>query len=82
MIEVDNFWHHKTFEAFLADLQRSHDKEIHKQEKEALHCTENDKTDGRLDEKEVINLCSENWTTTSEVCNGEESRIQGSQDTE
>ena len=25
MIEVENFWHHKTFEAVLADLQRSQD---------------------------------------------------------
>ena len=32
MIEVDNFWHQKTFEVVLANLQRSHDKEIHEQE--------------------------------------------------
>ena len=43
MIEIDNFWHHKTFEAVLANLWRSHDEEIHKQDNEALHCTENDK---------------------------------------
>ena len=74
MIEVDNFWHHKTFEAVLANLQRSWDEEIHEQENEVLHCTENDETNGKLDEKEVINLCSESWTTTSEICYGEESR--------
>ena len=74
MIEVDNFWHQKTFEVVLANLLRSHDEEIHEQESEDLHCTQNDKTNGKLDEKEVINLCSENWTTTSEICKGEESR--------
>ena len=74
MIEVDNSWHHKTFEVVLADLWRSQDEEIHKQENKVLHCTENDKTNGKLDEKEVINLCSESWTTTSEISNGEESR--------
>ena len=74
MIEVDNFWHHKTFEAVLANLQRSCDKENHEQENEALHCTENDKTKGKLEEKEVINLSSESQTTTSEICKGEESR--------
>ena len=26
MIEVDNFWHQKTFEAVLADLQRNQNK--------------------------------------------------------
>ena len=41
MIEVDNFWHQKTIETVLADLWRSHDKEIHKQENKTLHCTEN-----------------------------------------
>ena len=31
MIEVDNFWHLKTFEAVLTNLQRRQDKEIHEQ---------------------------------------------------
>ena len=56
MIEVDNCWHHRTFEVVFTDLQRSCDKEIHEQENEALHCTEKDKINGKLDEKEVINL--------------------------
>ena len=40
MIEVDNFWYQKTFEAVLADLWRRCDEEIHEQENETLHCTE------------------------------------------
>ena len=74
MIEVDNFWHLKTFQAVLANLQRSHDEETHEHEYEFLHCTKNDKTNRELDEKEVIDLCSESQTTTSEICYGEVSR--------
>ena len=74
MIEVDNFWHLKTFEGVLADLWRRQDEEIHKLKNEFLHCTESDKTNRELDEKEVIDLCSESWTTTREICNGEENR--------
>ena len=59
MIEVENFWHLKTFEAVLTNLQRRQDKEIHKQKDGSLHCTENDNTNGELDGKEVIDLCSE-----------------------
>ena len=44
MIEVDKFWHLKTFEAVLTDLQRRQDEEIHEHKDESLHCTENDKT--------------------------------------
>ena len=42
MIEVDNFWHQKSFEAILANLWRNHNKEIHKQENETLHVRELD----------------------------------------
>ena len=69
MIEVDNFWLKKTFEA--VDLQR---KEILEQENETFQCTENEKTHEELDEKEVIDLYSESQTTTSELFKGEESR--------
>ena len=42
MIEVDNFWHQKSFEAILANLWRNHNKEIRKQENETLHVRELD----------------------------------------
>ena len=73
MIEVDKVWHLKTFGAVLTDLQRRQDEEIHEQKGMSLHCTENGKTNGELDGKEVIDLCSENWTTTSKLHDGEES---------
>ena len=72
MIEIDNFWHQKTFEAVLANLQRNHDKETHRQENETLHCTVNEKTHEEIDEKDVINLCSESQATTSEHWKGKE----------
>ena len=46
-----------------------------------MHCTENGEINDKLDGKEVIDLCSKNWTTTSELHNGEESTKQKSQDT-
>ena len=81
MIEVDNFWHLKTFGVVLTDLWRRWDEEIHEQKNMSMHCTENGKTNSELDGKEVIDLCSKNWTTTSELHNGEESTKQESQDT-
>ena len=58
MIEMDNFWHLKTFGAVLAYLWRRWDKEIHEQKDMSMHCTENGKTNNELDGKEVIGLCS------------------------
>ena len=46
-----------------------------------MHCTENGEINDELNGKEVIDLCSENWTTTSELHDGEESTKQKSQDT-
>ena len=80
MIEVDNFWHLKTFEVVLTDLQRRWDEVIHEQKDMFTHCTENSKANDEIDGKEVIDLCSENQTTTSEIHDGEESTKQESHD--
>ena len=48
----------------------------------SMHHTENGKTNNELDGKEVIDLCSKNLTTTSELHDGEESTKQESEDTE
>ena len=45
----------------------------------SMHCTENGKTNNELDGKEVIDLCSENQTTSSDL--REEITKQQSQDT-
>ena len=47
-----------------------------------LHCTENEKTHEEIDEREVINLCSESQTTTSEHWKGKESKKQENHDME
>ena len=80
MIEVDNFWHLKTFEVVLTELQRRWDNVIHEQKDMSKHCTESCKINDEMDGKEVIDLCSKTQTTTSELCNGEESTKQKSQD--
>ena len=58
MIEVDNFWHLKTFEAVLTDLWRRWDEVINEQKDVSMHCTENDEINNELDGKEVIDPCS------------------------
>ena len=79
MIEVDNFWHLKTFEAVLTKLWRRWDKVIYEQKDMSSHCTENSEINNEMDGKEVIDLCSENQTTTSGLCDSEESTKQESQ---
>ena len=51
MIEVDNFWHLKTFEAVLTDLQRRWDKIIHEQKDISTHCTEDSEINNEMDGK-------------------------------
>ena len=53
MIEVDNFWHLKTFEAVLTDLWRGCDEVIHEQKDVPMHCSENSEINDEMDGKEV-----------------------------
>ena len=80
MIEVDNFWHLKTFEAVLTNLQRRWDERIHKQKDVSMQCTENSEINDEMDGIEVINLCSESQTKNSELHKGKESTKQESLD--
>ena len=66
MIEVDNFWCLKTFEAVLTDLQGRWDQGIHKQKDMSMHCTENSEINNEMSGVEVIDLGSENQTKNSE----------------
>ena len=79
MIDVDNFWHVKTFEVVLAELWRMWDEVIHKQKDVSTHCKENSEINNEMDGKDVIDLCSKTQTTTSELHDGEESTKQKSQ---
>ena len=62
MIEADNYWHQKTFESVLTNLQRMWNKGIHEQEDISMYCTENSEMDSKMDRVEVIDLCSESKT--------------------
>ena len=66
MIEVDNFWHQKTFGAVLTNLWRRWDERIHKQKDVSTHCMENSEINGEMDGVEVIDLCSESKTKNGE----------------
>ena len=59
MIEVDNFWHLKTFEVVLTNLQRRWDEQIYEQKDMSMYCTENSEINDEMDGIEVIDLCSE-----------------------
>ena len=65
MIELDNFWHLKTSEAVLTDLQRRWDEGIHKQKDLSIHCTENSEINNEMDGVGVTPLCSKNHTKSS-----------------
>ena len=80
MIEVDNFWHLKTFEVVLTDLWRRWDEVIHKQKDVSMHCTENSEINNEMIGINAIDLCSESQTKTSEFQDAEESTKQESQD--
>ena len=80
MIEVNNFWHLRAFEAVLANLWRRWDEVVHEQKDMSMHCTENSKINDEMDRIEVIDLCSINQTKTSEFHDGKESTKQESQD--
>ena len=58
MIEADNFWHRKTFESVMSNLQNMWMEGIRKLENTLMHCTKNDKNDAEMDGVEIIDLCS------------------------
>ena len=66
MIDVDIFWPQKTFEAVLAELWRNKDKQVNEQENETKYCKEKALIHEENDTEEVIDLCGESQTTTSD----------------
>ena len=66
MIEADNFWYQKTFNAVLTNLWRRWDEQICRQKDVSKHCTENSKIYDKMDGVEVIDLCSESKTKKGE----------------
>ena len=80
MIETDGFWHHKTFESVLSDLQNMWKEEICELENASMYCTNNAKNDDEMYGVEVIDLCSTSKTKTEGHGKGKESAKQESQD--
>ena len=58
MIELDNFWHRKTFESVMSNLQNMWTEGIQKLENSRMYCTNNDENNNEMDGVEVIDLCS------------------------
>ena len=62
MVETDIFWHHKTFNSVLSNLQKMWTEGIHKLENASMYCTNNAENDDEMDRVEVIDLCSVSQT--------------------
>ena len=76
MIELDNFWHRKTFESVMSDLRNMWTEGNRELENTHMHCTNNDKNNNEMDGVEVIDLCSK----INAFSEGKESTKQDSQD--
>ena len=80
MIETDSFWHRKTFESVMSDLQNLWMEGICELENASMNCTNNAKNDAEMDEVEGIDLCSVSQNKNEVHVEGKESTKQESQD--
>ena len=80
MIKSDNFWHRKTFESVMSDLQNMWTEGIQELENSRTYCTNNDKNNNEMDGVEVIDLCSVSQSKNDTLSEGKESAKQESWD--
>ena len=80
MIESDNFWHRKTFESVMSDLQNMWTEGIQELENSRMCCTNNDENNNEMDGVEVIDLCSVSQSKNDTLTEGKESAKQESWD--
>ena len=80
MIETDSFWHCRTFESVMNDLQNLWMEGICELENTSMHCTNNAENDAEMDGVEVIDLCSVSQNKNEVHDEGKESTKQESQD--
>ena len=80
MIELDIFWHHKTFESVMSDLWNMWMEGIQELENSRMYCTNNDENNNEVDGVEVIDLCSVSQSKNKTFSKGKESGRQESQD--
>ena len=80
MIELDNFWHHKTFKSVMSDLPNMWTEGIRELENSHMYCTNNDENNNEMDGVEVIDLCSVSQSKNDTLSEGKESTKQESWD--
>ena len=73
MIELDNFWHRKTFKSVMSDLQNMWTEGIQELENSRMYCTNNDENNNEMDGVEVINLFSVSQSKNDTLSEGKES---------
>ena len=80
MIKTDNFWHRKTFESVMSNLQNMWTEGMRELENTHMHCTNNDENNNEMDGVEVIDLCGVSQSKNDAFSEGKESTKQESQD--
>ena len=80
MIELDSFWHCKTFKSVMSDLWSMWTEGIQELENSRMYCTNNDENNNEMDRVEVIDLCSVSQSKNETFSEGKESAMQESQD--
>ena len=80
LIEMDNYWHRKTFESVMSDLRIIWTEGILELENTHMHCTNNDENNNEMDGVEVIDLYSVSQSKKDALVEGKESTKQESQD--
>ena len=80
MIESGNFWHHKTFESVMSNLQNMWAEGIQELENAHMYSTNNEENNNEMDGVEVIDLCSVSQNKNDTFSEGKESVKQESWD--
>ena len=80
MIELDNFWHRKTFKSVMSDLRNMGMEGIQELENSRMYCTNKDENNNEMDGVEVSDLCSVSQSKNDALSEGKESTKQESWD--
>ena len=80
MIELDNFWHCKTFESVMSNLRNRWSEGVQELENARMCCTDDNENNNEMDGIEVIDLCSVSRCRNDAISEGKESAMQESQD--
>ena len=80
MIELDNFWHRRTFKSVMSDLWNMWMEGIQELKNSRMYCTNNDENNNEMDGVEVIDLCSVSQSKNHKLSEGKESAKQESWD--